>query len=100
MKILVLNAGSSSLKFAVFNAALKLVLKGQVSGIGSKPVLEVDGHAGREVPHVTSPSEGLLVAAEWLADNGYDASPCARPAAPAAGKRPALEPPASRTIER
>ena len=43
MKILVLNAGSSSLKFAVFNGALMLVLKGQVSGIGSKPRLEVDG---------------------------------------------------------
>lgn len=72
MKLLVLNAGSSSLKFAVFDGHLKVTLKGQVSGIGSKPRLEVDGHPGREVPHVTSPSEGLLVAAEWLADNGHE----------------------------
>ncbi len=72
MKILVLNAGSSSLKFAVFNGQLKLLLKGQVSGIGSKPRFDVDGQPGREVPHVTSPSEGLLVAAEWLADNGHE----------------------------
>jgi acetate kinase len=74
MKILVLNAGSSSLKFAVFSGSMKLVLKGQVSGIGSKPRLEVDGHADREVPEVTTPSEGLLVAAEWLADNGHEPS--------------------------
>ncbi|WP_374333904.1 acetate/propionate family kinase [Aestuariivirga sp.] len=72
MKILVLNAGSSSLKFAVFDGKLKLVLKGQVSGIGSKPRLEIDGHPSREVPHVTTPSEGLLVAAEWLAANGHE----------------------------
>ncbi|MFO1133225.1 MAG: acetate/propionate family kinase [Hyphomicrobiales bacterium] len=72
MKILVLNAGSSSLKFAVFDGGLKLLLKGQVSGIGSKPRLEIDGHPSREVPHVTTPSEGLLVAAEWLAANGHE----------------------------
>lgn len=74
MKILVLNAGSSSLKFAMFNGTLKPLLKGQVSGIGSKPRLEVEGHPSREVPHVTSPSEGLLVAAEWLAANGHEPS--------------------------
>ena len=74
MKILVLNAGSSSLKFAMFNGSLKLLLKGQVSGIGSKPRLEVDGHPSRDVPHVTTPSEGLLVAAEWLAANGHEPS--------------------------
>ena len=72
MKFLVLNAGSSSLKFAVFNGELKMLLKGQVSGIGSKPRLDVEGHPGHEVPYVTSPSEGLLVAAEWLADNGHE----------------------------
>ncbi|MCA3559737.1 MAG: acetate kinase [Aestuariivirga sp.] len=72
MNILVLNAGSSSLKFAVFDGGLKLLMKGQVSGIGSKPRLEADGHSSREVPHVTSPGEGLLVAAEWLADNGHE----------------------------
>ena len=72
MKILVLNAGSSSLKFAVFDARLTPTLKGQVSGIGSTPRLEVEGHPSREVPHVTTPSEGLLVAAEWLAENGHE----------------------------
>ncbi|WP_421695571.1 acetate/propionate family kinase [Aestuariivirga sp.] len=72
MKILVLNAGSSSLKFAVFGGELNLTLKGQVSGIGSKPRLEVEGHAAREVPHVTAPTEGLLVVAEWLSGNGHE----------------------------
>jgi len=72
MKILVLNAGSSSLKFAVFGGGLDLIVKGQVSGIGSTPRLEVDGHPTREVPHVTTPSEGLLVAAEWLSDHGHE----------------------------
>jgi acetate kinase len=74
VKFLVLNAGSSSLKFAMFNGRLGLLLRGQVSGIGSRPRLEVEGHPGRDVPHVTSPSDGLLVAAEWLADNGHEPS--------------------------
>ncbi len=69
---LVLNAGSSSLKFAVFGSGEEPRLKGQVSGIGSRPRLEVEGHPSRDVPHVTSPDEGLLVAAEWLADHGHE----------------------------
>jgi acetate kinase len=69
---LVVNAGSSSLKFAVYDRNLALFLKGQVSGIGSMPRLEVDGHASRPVTDVTTPSEGLLVALEWLADHGHE----------------------------
>jgi acetate kinase len=68
---LVLNAGSSSLKFAVFDG-LTVKLKGQVSGIGSMPRLEIDGQSHRDVPEVTTPSEGLLVAAEWLSDHGFE----------------------------
>ncbi len=69
--ILVLNAGSSSLKFAVFGAGLTPRVKGQVSGIGSKPRLEVNGQTITEAAQVTTPSEGLLVAAEWLKGHGY-----------------------------
>jgi acetate kinase len=69
--ILVLNAGSSSLKFAVFEGTA-LRFKGQVSGIGSHPQLEIGGQDHRPVPHVTTPSEGLLVAAEWLSDHGHE----------------------------
>ena len=72
MKILVLNAGSSSLKFAVFGRGLEVVVKGQVSGIGSRPRLDIEGGVPRDVPDVTSPTEALLVAAEWLADNGHE----------------------------
>jgi acetate kinase len=72
MKILVLNAGSSSLKFAVFSGDLRLIVKGQISGIGSRPRLEVEGQAPREVPDVATPTDGLLIAAEWLSDNGHE----------------------------
>jgi acetate kinase len=68
---LVLNAGSSSLKFAVFDG-LALKRRGQVSGIGSLPQLDIDGEVPRDVPHVTTPTEGLLVAAEWLSDHGHE----------------------------
>jgi acetate kinase len=68
---LVLNAGSSSLKFAVFGAALDPVLKGQVSGIGSQPRLEIGGKAVRDVPEVKSPTEALVIAATWLGQNGH-----------------------------
>jgi len=69
--ILVLNAGSSSLKFAVYDG-LTLKLKGQVSGIGSTPRLEIEGLTPRDVPEVATPAEGLLVAAEWLSGNGFE----------------------------
>ena len=52
--LLVLNAGSSSLKFAVFDIepggdSPAVVLRGQVSGIGSKPIFRasVEGRAAR-----------------------------------------------------
>ncbi len=70
--ILILNAGSSSLKFAVFNGDLQLVLKGQVSAIGSRPQLEIEGHAPHDVAQVTTPSEGLHVALAWLAEHGHE----------------------------
>jgi acetate kinase len=72
MKILVLNAGSSSLKFAVFDGGLRLIITGQVSGIGSRPRLEAGDDPVRDVPDVTTPTEGLLVAAQWLSDNGHE----------------------------
>ncbi len=70
--ILVLNAGSSSLKFAAYDGVTPK-LKGQVSGIGSTPRLEVNGASPVSTPQVTTPSEGLLVALEWLAGHGLDA---------------------------
>lgn len=69
-KVLILNAGSSSLKFAVYEG-LAPRIKGQVAGIGSQPRLEIDGQPPRAVPEVKTPSEGLRVATAWLAGMGH-----------------------------
>ena len=75
--ILVVNAGSSSVKFEVFaiegSADLKLQVKGQVDGIGTQPRLRGRGADGaqlidqrfetREVPDVPS---ALQMAGAWL----------------------------------
>ncbi|TIW83292.1 MAG: acetate kinase, partial [Mesorhizobium sp.] len=47
--ILVLNGGSSSLKFAVFErrGELPLLLRGNVSSLGQQPRLRVEAAAGR-----------------------------------------------------
>jgi acetate kinase len=70
---LVLNAGSSSLKFAVFEAkTLAPVLKGQVAGIGGEPRLEVDGHRVRDLADVVTLTDAQIFVAEWLSDRGLE----------------------------
>jgi acetate kinase len=70
MAILVLNAGSSSLKFAVYDAhPLAERLRGQVSGIGSAPRLQC-GDTGKALPAATTYREGLSILLEWLAAQG------------------------------
>lgn len=49
--ILVLNAGSSSIKFAVFDGELTEIRRGIAAGIGGASFLEVDG-ARRELPFI------------------------------------------------
>jgi acetate kinase len=68
--ILVLNAGSSSLKFAAFEGA-ELVAKGQISGIGTAPVLEVGSTAASPVPEVESATGGLHVVLAALERLGH-----------------------------
>jgi acetate kinase len=77
--ILVINAGSSSLKFQVFGIArpgtLKRLVKGQLDGIGTQPRLRVKGsddailmdrtYAPEAVGDV---SAAICVAAAWLKD--------------------------------
>ncbi len=71
--ILVLNAGSSSLKFALFdNEELKEAMRGQVSGIGARPVLEFGGDR-RELPSGTAFEEGLELVRNLLKDGGFTA---------------------------
>jgi acetate kinase len=69
-QILVLNAGSSSLKFAAFEAeGLDETLRGQISGIGSKPEL-VMGEVRLALPSDTGFGDGLAMALEQLDQNG------------------------------
>jgi acetate kinase len=70
--ILILNAGSSSLKFAAFNADnLQEFMRGQISGIGLAPRLEVanDIHI---LPVDTGFAEGLALLLDWLSDHGLE----------------------------
>ena len=57
--ILVINAGSSSIKFAVFetaaNQSLNADLQGQVEGIGMSPRLKIADAQGRGVADETVP---------------------------------------------
>ena len=68
--ILVLNAGSSSIKFALFTAATPCLpgLRGMISGLGSKPVFSVQDSPGA-LPAAKMPLKDTLThaaALEWL----------------------------------
>ena len=74
--ILVLNAGSSSLKFAAFEAdGLTPILRGQVSGLSSDARFEAKDGTGAELPCPTIDPAADHAAAqraviEWLRDQG------------------------------
>jgi acetate kinase len=72
--ILVLNAGSSSLKFAAFDVqTLAETLRGQVSGIGTSPKL-VTVHEEQSLPPATGFADSLALLLEWLDDHGLSPS--------------------------
>jgi acetate kinase len=57
--ILTLNAGSSSIKFALFDAAdLTCAAIGQIEGLGSKPAMAVKDGAGQSLPSPRLPPAG------------------------------------------
>src|SRR5262249_50446735 len=75
--ILVVNAGSSSVKFQVFDAdrgkELKRLIKGQMSGIGTRPRLKPEAADGSPLIAQPSPpgevadvATALAVAGAWL----------------------------------
>lgn len=75
--ILVVNAGSSSVKFQVFAAegegTLRRLIKGQVDGIGSRPRLRASGAGGDPIADRAYPIEAIAdvpaameIAGEWL----------------------------------
>ena len=80
--ILVLNAGSSSLKFAVFTGgSLNELLHGQVDGLGSNPALHVrwtdgnstDKHKSQKLPALpdnAGHAKALDAVLDWLTRNG------------------------------
>ncbi|MEE9314853.1 MAG: acetate/propionate family kinase [Rhizobiaceae bacterium] len=81
--ILTLNAGSSSVKFALFEAASEpvLIFRGQVDGIGSDARMKVKGADGeiinkRDLDEATTktPSDGLAVIIETINTLAPDAN--------------------------
>lgn len=77
--ILVVNSGSSSLKFQLFgitgSSALKRLIKGQVDGIGTQPRLRVKGPDDAILMDITYEPEAVAdvsaaigIAATWLKD--------------------------------
>lgn len=85
--ILVVNAGSSSVKFQVFavegEGALRRQVKGQMDGIGSRPRLRASGQGGDPLADRAYPIESvadvpaaMAVAGTWLRDE-LDINPIA-----------------------
>ncbi|MFT3986090.1 acetate/propionate family kinase [Aestuariivirga sp.] len=71
--LLVVNAGSSSLKFAVFDG-LDAKLRGQVSGIGDDPQLEIDGEPARPLKAVASHQDAIRAIEAWLKTRSMSAA--------------------------
>jgi acetate kinase len=71
--ILVVNAGSSSLKFQVFavrGAGLERLVKGQMDGIGTRPRLRATGAEGAVLVDETFPSERVGDPAAAIEETG------------------------------
>lgn len=78
--ILVVNAGSSSLKFSLFRldaaAVLQLALRGQIDGIGSRPHLKAQDDVGRTLverelapAQVHEVGDAIMLAGAWLREH-------------------------------
>ena len=83
-RLLVLNAGSSSLKFALYamparTADPALALRGQIAGIGVSPRLQAADHSGRPLPFETADGgvrthdDALALLFDWLVRDGRGA---------------------------
>jgi acetate kinase len=77
--ILVVNAGSSSLKFSLFRldaaSALHLAVRGEIDGIGTRPHMKTKDHAGQTlaeldlaVDDVRELGDAITLAGAWLRD--------------------------------
>ncbi len=70
--ILVLNAGSSSLKFSVFKAdeSLELLDNGQVAGIGTHPIFSISSGEDVNLKEGSGHEGSLSHVVNWVADHG------------------------------
>src|SRR5262249_61535097 len=72
--ILVVNAGSSSVKFQIFNAdggkELKRLIKGQMNGIGTRPRLKAEATDGSPLIDQSYPPDDVADVASALARAG------------------------------
>jgi len=71
--ILVVNAGSSSVKFQVYKASLARLVKGQIDGVGARPRLRAENADGQELVNSTFAAEhvpdipvAVDVVGKWL----------------------------------
>jgi acetate kinase len=76
-RLLILNAGSSSLKFAVYETApgdLKLRLRGQIAGIGAQARAEAKDASGKPLPFASADAAthdaALVQLLAWLTQTG------------------------------
>ena len=67
--ILVLNGGSSSLKFALFDSSLGLRFKGQITAIGGEPAFTAEGPGGDRT-NARPDREALDFILAWLSEKG------------------------------
>ncbi|MBT4890744.1 MAG: acetate/propionate family kinase [Rhodospirillales bacterium] len=66
--ILVLNAGSSSIKFALFNGTDSETVRGQIGGIGSGAFFEASGITGKpDISNVSDHTSALKNLFGWIA---------------------------------
>lgn len=74
--VLVLNVGSSSVKFRVFGnyPDLPLLADGRITGIGSRPVFKIKGQTSRSLPANLSQKQALKEIVDWLraSDKGWN----------------------------
>jgi len=72
--VLVLNAGSSSLKFRVFAAqpGLQLLANGRVTGIGNRAEFTVDDKPAGSLPEGADQAQALAAIVEWIHSHDSD----------------------------
>ncbi len=69
--LLVLNAGSSSLKFRLFDPDLALLANGRITGIGSDATFQLEGAQPQNLPSYTTQEQALHAMLHWLIEQPW-----------------------------